>query len=101
MRRNTPSIAGITWQRLQQDHAVTYPCRHEGDPGEPAVFSYEHPRPMAGPGVRGETTELGRFHNVERLLFLMSSRAPAAARVPSRPTSSRPTSGPMPNFRWC
>ncbi|MCC6248489.1 MAG: formate dehydrogenase subunit alpha [Rubrivivax sp.] len=38
MRRLMPSIAGITWERLQREGAVTYPCEHEGDPGHPVVF---------------------------------------------------------------
>jgi formate dehydrogenase major subunit len=33
------SIAGITWSRLQEQGAVTYPCKHEGDPGERVVFT--------------------------------------------------------------
>jgi formate dehydrogenase major subunit len=44
MRRTMPSIAGITWQRLQRDGAVTYPCRNEGDAGEPVVFKQDFPR---------------------------------------------------------
>jgi formate dehydrogenase major subunit len=44
MRRLMPSIAGITWERLQREHAVVYPCRHEGDPGEPVVFVDDFPR---------------------------------------------------------
>ncbi|MFY9514049.1 MAG: formate dehydrogenase subunit alpha [Rubrivivax sp.] len=43
MRHTMPSIAGITWQRLQQEHAVTYPCTAEGDPGEPVVFTQRFP----------------------------------------------------------
>jgi formate dehydrogenase major subunit len=38
MRLAMPSIAGITWERLEREHAVTYPCEQEGDPGEPVVF---------------------------------------------------------------
>jgi formate dehydrogenase major subunit len=38
MRRAMPSIAGITWERLQAENTVTYPCEKEGDPGEPVVF---------------------------------------------------------------
>jgi len=38
MRHTMPSIAGISWDRLTRDGAVTYPCRAEGDPGEPVVF---------------------------------------------------------------
>ena len=44
MRRAMPSIAGITWERLRREHAVTYPCRVEGDAGEPVVFADRFPR---------------------------------------------------------
>jgi len=44
MRTLMPSIAGITWDRLEHDGAVTYPCRAPGDPGEPVVFTREFPR---------------------------------------------------------
>ena len=43
MRKAMPSIAGITWERLEREHAVTYPCEHEGDPGEPVVFTEHFP----------------------------------------------------------
>jgi formate dehydrogenase major subunit len=38
MRKAMPSIAGITWERLERESSVTYPCEHEGDPGERVVF---------------------------------------------------------------
>ncbi|MES3002034.1 MAG: formate dehydrogenase subunit alpha [Pseudomonadota bacterium] len=44
MRHTMPSIAGITWERLEREHAVTYPCRVEGDPGESVVFVEDFPR---------------------------------------------------------
>jgi formate dehydrogenase major subunit len=44
MRHLMPSIGGITWDRIEREHAVTYPCRHEGDPGEPVVFTHTFPR---------------------------------------------------------
>jgi formate dehydrogenase major subunit len=44
MRHTMPSIGGITWDRLERDHAVTYPCTKEGDPGEPVVFTDHFPR---------------------------------------------------------
>ncbi|MFM1891976.1 MAG: hypothetical protein RLZ44_1053, partial [Pseudomonadota bacterium] len=44
MRRAMPSIAGITWERLEADSAVTYPCRNEGDPGQPVLFREDFPR---------------------------------------------------------
>ena len=43
MRQAMPSIAGITWERLEAEHAVTYPCEHEGDPGEPVIFTENFP----------------------------------------------------------
>ncbi|TMG83518.1 MAG: formate dehydrogenase subunit alpha [Betaproteobacteria bacterium] len=45
MRKAMPSIAGITWERLQAEHAVTYPCEAEGDPGERVVFVDDFPTP--------------------------------------------------------
>ncbi|HSS70699.1 MAG TPA: formate dehydrogenase subunit alpha [Casimicrobiaceae bacterium] len=45
MRLAMPSIAGITWERLERDSAVTYPCEKEGDPGERVVFTEQFPTP--------------------------------------------------------
>ena len=44
MRHTMPSIAGITWERLDREHAVTYPCVKEGDPGDSVVFTQTFPR---------------------------------------------------------
>jgi len=43
MRRTMPSIAGITWPRLEEESAVTYPCEQEGDPGQRVVFTEQFP----------------------------------------------------------
>src|SRR6185437_8369202 len=43
MRRCMNSIAGITWDRLERESSVTYPCEKEGDPGEPVVFITNFP----------------------------------------------------------
>ena len=67
MRKGMDSIAGITWERLERDSSVTYPCENEGDPGSrwcsPTHFPTatgraqvraggHHPRGRApGPGV--------------------------------------------------
>ena len=32
------SISGITWERLERESSVTYPCLSEDDPGTPTVF---------------------------------------------------------------
>jgi formate dehydrogenase major subunit len=44
MRRTMPSIGGITWDRLERENAVTYPCTQEGDPGTSVVFTDTFPR---------------------------------------------------------
>ena len=41
MRRAIPSIAGITWERLEAESSVTYPCVREGDP---VIFTEQFPR---------------------------------------------------------
>ena len=38
MRKGMNSIAGITWERLERDSCVVYPCENEGDPGTSVVF---------------------------------------------------------------
>ncbi len=43
MRTCMESIAGITWDRLERESSVTYPCEKEGDPGQPVVFVTKFP----------------------------------------------------------
>ena len=43
MRRSMPSIGGMRWDRLEREHALTYPCEHEGDPGQSVVFTDHFP----------------------------------------------------------
>ncbi|MGG7606499.1 formate dehydrogenase subunit alpha [Massilia sp. BKSP1R2A-1] len=44
MRRTMASIGGITWERLERNGAVVYPCMNEGDVGQPVVFTELFPR---------------------------------------------------------
>jgi formate dehydrogenase major subunit len=44
IRRAMPSLAGITWERLEAEGSCTYPLEHEGDPGEPVIFIEDFPR---------------------------------------------------------
>ncbi len=43
MRNAMNSITGISWERLEEHSAVTYPCRTEDDPGQPVVFTESFP----------------------------------------------------------
>jgi formate dehydrogenase major subunit len=45
MRKGMNSIAGITYERLEVESSVTYPCENEGDPGQPIVFIDKFPTP--------------------------------------------------------
>ncbi|HET7731323.1 MAG TPA: formate dehydrogenase subunit alpha [Usitatibacter sp.] len=43
MRQAMNSIGGISWKRLEEQSAVTYPCRTEDDPGQSVVFTETFP----------------------------------------------------------
>jgi len=43
MRHAMNSIGGISWERLEAQSSVTYPCPTEDDPGHPVVFIDKFP----------------------------------------------------------
>ena len=45
MRAVMPSIRGISWQRLEKEDAVTYPCPDETSPGQAVMFADGFPTP--------------------------------------------------------
>jgi formate dehydrogenase major subunit len=45
MRRAMPSLRGITWDRLEREGAVTYPCDAEDQPGHEVIFGDGFPTP--------------------------------------------------------
>jgi formate dehydrogenase major subunit len=45
MRRAMPSLHGITWERLEREGAVTYPCDAEDRPGHEVIFGDGFPTP--------------------------------------------------------
>ncbi len=62
IRRATPSLAGITWERLEREGSCTYPLEHEGDPGQPVLFAQTFPRAggraLFAPAAFSEAAEL-------------------------------------------
>jgi formate dehydrogenase major subunit len=61
MAQAMPSLANITWDRLERESSVTYPCAAPNAPGEEIVFRDHFPLPggrahlvPAGPGDPGE-----------------------------------------------
>ncbi len=61
LRLAAPSMAGITWERLEQSHSVTYPCEKEGDPGDPILFKTGFPTPSG----RGKFVPAAYTHAAE------------------------------------
>ncbi len=45
IRKAIPDMAGITWQRLDAEHSLTYPLRNEGDTGTATIFTENFPTP--------------------------------------------------------
>ncbi|MEM6546290.1 MAG: formate dehydrogenase subunit alpha [Pseudomonadota bacterium] len=45
MKRSMKSLDNITWERLEEQNAVTYPSLSPEDPGQPIVFADAFPRP--------------------------------------------------------
>ena len=45
MRGLMPSLADITWERLEREGAVTYPCDAEDEPGHEVIFGDGFPTP--------------------------------------------------------
>ena len=43
MRAGMDSIKGISWERLEREHSVTYPCTEIEDPGQPIIFKESFP----------------------------------------------------------
>ena len=71
MRQCMDSIAGITWERLERESSVTYPCEKEGDPGQPVVFVDDFPtadrprasscRPTSSPAAERPDARVSRW----------------------------------------
>jgi formate dehydrogenase major subunit len=75
MRLASPSIAGLTWERLEQSHSVTYPCEHEGDPGESILFKTGFPTPNGrGKFVPAVYTHAAELPDQEYPFILITGR---------------------------
>ena len=75
MRVAMPSIAGITWDRLEQDDSVTYPCTKVGDPGQPVLFAEAFPTPSGrGKFVPAEYTHAAELPNEDYPKIFMTGR---------------------------
>ena len=75
MRQCMDSIAGITWERLESQSSVTYPCEQEGDPGDPVVFIDNFPTPSGrGKFVPADLISAAEQPNAEYPIVLITGR---------------------------
>jgi formate dehydrogenase major subunit len=75
MRQCMGSIHGITWQRLQAEDSVTYPCVEEGDPGSPIIFGDGFPTPSGrGKLVPADIVSPDELPDDDYPLVLMTGR---------------------------
>ena len=76
MRQCMDSIAGITWDRLERESSVTYPCEKEGDPGQPVVFVDElsDRRPAAAKFVPADLISAAERPDEQYPLVLITGR---------------------------
>jgi formate dehydrogenase major subunit len=75
MRQAMSSITGITWDRLQEQSSVTYPCRSEDDPGQPVVFTENFPtRDGRGKFVPADIIPANERPDAEYPLVLITGR---------------------------
>ena len=51
MRTAMNSMAGISWERLERESSVTYPCVGDDDPGQPVVFTDDFPAKRSSPSI--------------------------------------------------
>ena len=75
MRGCMASIAGITWERLERESSVTYPCLTESDPGERVVFVDRFPTPSGrGRFVPADLIDAAERPDADYPLVLITGR---------------------------
>jgi formate dehydrogenase major subunit len=75
MRTCMDSIRGITWERLERDSSVTYPCENEGDAGQPVVFTTHFPTPTGrGRFVPADLIPANEQPDAQYPMILMTGR---------------------------
>jgi formate dehydrogenase major subunit len=75
MRTCMDSIRGITWERLERDSSVTYPCENEGDAGQPVVFTTHFPTPTGrGKFVPADLIPADEQPDAQYPMILMTGR---------------------------
>ncbi len=75
MQQGMDSIKGLSWERLEQEDSVTYPCENEGDPGESIIFVENFPTENGlGKFVPAKFTNADELPNEEYPYVLITGR---------------------------
>jgi formate dehydrogenase major subunit len=75
MRQAMDSIAGISWERLQLQGSVTYPCLSDDDPGQSVVFTESFPTPNGRAKlVAAKFSQADELPDVEFPIVLITGR---------------------------
>ena len=75
MRQGMDSIKGMTWDRLEQEHSITYPCEEENDPGQSVIFTDDFPTENGrGRFVAAEFTNADELPDEEYPFVLVTGR---------------------------
>jgi formate dehydrogenase major subunit len=75
MRQGMDSIKGMTWERLEQQHSITYPCEEESDPGQSVIFTEDFPTENGrGKFVPAEFTNAAELPDEQYPFVLITGR---------------------------
>ncbi len=75
MQQGMDSIRGLSWERLEQEDSVTYPCENEGDPGESVIFVDNFPTENGlGKFVPAKFTNANELPDTEYPFVLITGR---------------------------
>src|SRR5205823_121335 len=106
MKLAMPSLNGITWERLQREHAVTYPCDAEDQPGHDIVFGDGFPTKSGrGRFVPAAIVPPAEEPDAEYPMVLTTGRqlahwhAEAAANILTNPQLD--PFGKIPEYKFC
>jgi formate dehydrogenase major subunit len=73
--RVTPSMGGMTWERLEREESLTYPLREPGDPGQPIIFTDAFPtEDTRGRFVPAEYTEADELPDADFPMVFTTGR---------------------------
>lgn len=75
MRKALPSMAGMTWERLEKVDTLTYPLLNEGDAGEPVIFIDGFPTPSGkATFVSAKSTSAAELPDTEYPFIFITGR---------------------------